>query len=109
MSRLAFEDYLRLLWKNRTDPFLRDCNDIKPDRTYQDVDTEFAWVIWQASQQSILAVLREPESVGAVARAIADSQSPAPTMGEKYPNGVPTPYKRLAQAAINAIETIINT
>lgn len=38
-----------------------------------------------------------------VARAIADSQSPSPTMGEKWPNGIPTPYIRLAKAALDAI------
>lgn len=37
-----------------------------------------------------------------VARAIADSQCKDATMGEKYPNGVPGPYLRLAEAAIKA-------
>lgn len=37
-----------------------------------------------------------------VARAIADSQCNDVTMGEKYPNGMPKPYLRLAEAAIEA-------
>ena len=31
------------------DCFLRDCNDIEPDRTYQNFDTEAAWLDWQSS------------------------------------------------------------
>lgn len=37
-----------------------------------------------------------------VARAIADSQCNDVTMGEKYPNGLPKPYLRLAEVAIDA-------
>ena len=47
--REAFESYLRKKWQKRTDPFLRPCNDINSDRTYQDFDTDSEWETWQAT------------------------------------------------------------
>lgn len=53
----------------------------------------------------LTTLLDSPEVRDAVARGIGDSQSPSPTMGEKWPNGIPTPYLRLAQAALSTIKT----
>lgn len=56
-SQKGFEEQLRELWCNYDDPFLRPCNDIDSKNTYQDPDVEFAWVVWQASKDHIIALL----------------------------------------------------
>jgi hypothetical protein len=57
-----FEEYLRILWANNKSPFLRPCNEVDADRYYQDYDTEFAWIVWQAcnaKRQEEMARLRD--------------------------------------------------
>lgn len=67
-----FEAWLRQQWPKRNDPYLRDCNDIEPQYTYQDQDTELAWTAWSAallhqqqSDEGLIAELVEAlKSVG---------------------------------------------
>lgn len=63
-----FEKHLEKMWPKRTDPYLRDCNDPFPEHTYQDPDTEFAWVIWQAAYQQCQA--EQSDEIGRLRSAI---------------------------------------
>lgn len=59
----AFEEWLRLRWFGRHHPFLRPCNDVDAQQTYQDPDVEWAYVAWQARGEQLKAKLLSDEMV----------------------------------------------
>lgn len=55
-----FEAWARVQFAWKHGPFLRECNDPEPERTYHDYDVDLAWDAWQARAQQSDA-MREAE------------------------------------------------
>ena len=59
-AREAFEAFASKHMNKRIgDCFLRDCNDVDPQRTYEKFETEEAWLDWQAAQAALMPALVE--------------------------------------------------